>query len=265
MAASFVSYNNSSTAQSGATVVIPAPAGIADGDILLALIANDDPATFGTITGPGWTYVDNIRDASYFNVGLLWKRAASESGSYTFTTGDANFVSCTGAIAAYRGFKTSGSPINAYSNTEYSTSDTILRAAGITTTAATWLIQFGWSYGRTFTPPTNFTERMDVTTTEGISYDLNDMSQPSTGPTGNVDATISGSAYYWKSAFLIGLAVDVSTPPTVTGVSPTSGPAGTTVTLTGTGFTGATAVHFGSTNQPTFTVNSDTSITVNAP
>ena len=38
-------------------------------------------------------------------------------------------------------------------------------------------------------------------------------------------------------------------PPTVTGISPTSGPeaGGTTVTITGTGFTGATAVNFGTT------------------
>ena len=52
-------------------------------------------------------------------------------------------------------------------------------------------------------------------------------------------------------------------PPTVTSVSPTDGPAagGTTVIITGTGFTGATAVDFGSTAATTFTVNSSTQIT----
>jgi hypothetical protein len=55
--------------------------------------------------------------------------------------------------------------------------------------------------------------------------------------------------------------------PTVTGVSPTSGPTagGTSVTITGTGFTGATAVKFGTTSAPTFTVNSATQITATAP
>ncbi len=54
--------------------------------------------------------------------------------------------------------------------------------------------------------------------------------------------------------------------PTVTGVSPSTGPSfgTTTVTLTGTSFTGATAVSFG-TNAATFTVNNATTITATAP
>ena len=46
-------------------------------------------------------------------------------------------------------------------------------------------------------------------------------------------------------------------PPTVTAASPNNGPVagGTSVTLTGTGFTGATAVHFGSTLGTGVTVN----------
>src|SRR5215469_13496530 len=55
--------------------------------------------------------------------------------------------------------------------------------------------------------------------------------------------------------------------PAVTGVSPSAGPAsgGTSVTLTGTGFTGATAVQFGGTAATSFTVNSDISITAVSP
>ena len=55
--------------------------------------------------------------------------------------------------------------------------------------------------------------------------------------------------------------------PTVTGISPTSGPlgGGTSVAITGTGFTGATAVNFGSTAATSFTINSDTSITAVSP
>jgi outer membrane protein assembly factor BamB len=53
-------------------------------------------------------------------------------------------------------------------------------------------------------------------------------------------------------------------PPTVTGLSPASGPAGTSVAITGSGFTGATAVHFGA-NPGSLTLNSDSSITATAP
>jgi hypothetical protein len=59
----------------------------------------------------------------------------------------------------------------------------------------------------------------------------------------------------------------VASGPTVTSLSPTSGPlaGGTSVAITGTGFTGATAVTFGTTPATSFTVNSDTSITATAP
>lgn len=56
-------------------------------------------------------------------------------------------------------------------------------------------------------------------------------------------------------------------PPAVTSISPNNGPVtgGTIVTITGTSFTGATSVKFGSINATSFTVNSATSITATAP
>ncbi|MFB7289074.1 IPT/TIG domain-containing protein [Actinacidiphila glaucinigra] len=55
--------------------------------------------------------------------------------------------------------------------------------------------------------------------------------------------------------------------PVLVSVSPSQGPAagGTTVTLTGSGFTGATAVRFGTTAATSYTVNSATQITALAP
>lgn len=52
--------------------------------------------------------------------------------------------------------------------------------------------------------------------------------------------------------------------PTVTGLNPTSGPIGTTVTITGTNFTGVTSVTFGGVSA-TFTVVSSTQITATVP
>ena len=55
--------------------------------------------------------------------------------------------------------------------------------------------------------------------------------------------------------------------PTVTNVNPNTGPpsGGTSVTITGTNFSGATAVRFGSNAASSFTVNSATQITATAP
>jgi hypothetical protein len=56
-------------------------------------------------------------------------------------------------------------------------------------------------------------------------------------------------------------------PPTVTKVSPNTGPAagGTNVIITGTGFTGATNVYFGGIAATSYTVSSATSITAKSP
>jgi parallel beta-helix repeat protein len=61
--------------------------------------------------------------------------------------------------------------------------------------------------------------------------------------------------------------VGVVAPPVVSGVSPSSGPTagGTSVTISGSHFTGATAVYFGATAATSFMVNSDGSITATSP
>jgi uncharacterized protein (TIGR03437 family) len=53
-------------------------------------------------------------------------------------------------------------------------------------------------------------------------------------------------------------------PPAVSGFTPTSGPAGTSVTISGTNFTGATAVRFNGASAP-FTVSSATAIQATVP
>src|SRR5262249_25457740 len=56
-------------------------------------------------------------------------------------------------------------------------------------------------------------------------------------------------------------------PPSITGVSPADGPeaGGTTVTVSGADFTGATAVKFGAVSATSFTVKSDESLTAVSP
>jgi cysteine-rich repeat protein len=76
-----------------------------------------------------------------------------------------------------------------------------------------------------------------------------------------------GNTSYCAYRAYLALAAGFVPAPRVIGISGTSGPAtgGTTVTITGTGFTDATAVSFGDTPAASFVVNGDTSITATAP
>ncbi|RYU74634.1 beta strand repeat-containing protein, partial [Hymenobacter persicinus] len=81
--------------------------------------------------------------------------------------------------------------------------------------------------------------------------------------TGNI-TNVSGSA---AQNVAVSGTVGSSGPaaPTVTSFTPASGPVGTVVTVTGTDFTGTTAVTIGGTNAPNFTVNSNTQLVVTVP
>jgi hypothetical protein len=80
----------------------------------------------------------------------------------------------------------------------------------------------------------------------------------------NVTVTTPGGTSVAGGATLFAYA---TSGPAVTAVSPNTGPpgGGTSVTITGTNFTGATAVSFGSTPATSFTVNGATSITATSP
>jgi len=53
--------------------------------------------------------------------------------------------------------------------------------------------------------------------------------------------------------------------PVIASIAPSSGPVGTQVTITGSGFVGATQVTFGAVKATSYTVNSGTTITANVP
>jgi hypothetical protein len=73
--------------------------------------------------------------------------------------------------------------------------------------------------------------------------------------TGKISVTTSAGTATSATNFTI------TDPPTISSFSPTSGVAGTSVTITGTNFTGATSVKFNSVSATSFTVNSATQIT----
>ena len=81
---------------------------------------------------------------------------------------------------------------------------------------------------------------------------------------GSTQFTIS---YHGADGNDVVLTASAPAAPTVTGISPASGPTAgdTLVTITGTGFTGATAVDFGTTAATGLTVVNDTTITADSP
>ncbi|MEI6142765.1 MAG: T9SS type A sorting domain-containing protein [Mariniphaga sp.] len=72
--------------------------------------------------------------------------------------------------------------------------------------------------------------------------------------------SLTGGTTY-AGSYLLAIGKTVAAPPTITSFTPTSAGIGMTVTLTGTNFTGASAVSFGGAAASSFTVVSATSIT----
>ena len=85
--------------------------------------------------------------------------------------------------------------------------------------------------------------------------------------TGTVDVTVTNGIGTSATSTADQFTYTVPGAPTISSISPTSGPmgGGTTVIITGTGFTGATSVRFGATSAPAFAVNSATRITATSP
>jgi hypothetical protein len=81
---------------------------------------------------------------------------------------------------------------------------------------------------------------------------------PAGATTGPITVTTEGGMATSPVTFV------VPQPPTITGFTPASGPAGTRVTVTGTNLAGATSLKFGGSSAK-FTIASDTSIGATVP
>jgi hypothetical protein len=82
---------------------------------------------------------------------------------------------------------------------------------------------------------------------------------PAGATTGPITVTAPTGTATSANPFVVGI------PPTVTSFTPTTGPVGTVVVITGTNFTSVTSVAFNGTTAPTFTPNSATQITATVP
>ena len=198
------------------TVIAP-PSGIANDDILLAFmfIGGFPP---GTPTPPtGFTQIGSANVIDPAGAGfsgtqyVWWKRAASESGNYTFSHvySDAQVM-----MLAIKNAKTSGSPIDVFSSNANGDGK-VTTATGITTTANNDLVVYlasDWEGAGALEAPSGYYEYFDSLVYAATKW------QYVAGATGNAVQTngnLSSSGEGW-GAWLVGVLEQPSGSPNVT-------------------------------------------------
>jgi hypothetical protein len=209
------------------STVLSAVSGIQDGDLLVAIIWLGDDGGARTATPPaGWSTYNNslitYDDSGYYvNIGVFYKVASSESGSYTFTHSSAVNE---GYLCALTGVDTSD-PINPTATSDTGTGQTST-APTITTPRDGSLVIFcsGHWDAAACSPPTGstptFTERYDPGGSGGIAY-LADGPLTTAGATGAKSHTNGNSGSGPWGAGLISIqaaAADITLSPTQDGV-----------------------------------------------
>ena len=134
-----------SATTTGTSLTINTPTGVVDGDVMIVSISQSGTAAGSQVvpTCTGWTAIDGrvLRTSSPYNYGaVLYKVAASEGASYTFTLGTAT-TSAVGAISAYSGVNpVSPFDVTPGTITANTGGSTAVTATAITTVSANTLI-----------------------------------------------------------------------------------------------------------------------------
>ncbi len=171
---------------------VPAPAGVQEGDVLIAAI---DVRGAKIKTAAGWTLVRAIDSASNLRQALYVKVAGTEPASYAFTLNTKAVVA--GAIAAYEGVDTD-SPVDA-AGARKTTSSASITAPSVTTIAPNSVLvgAFGIARDASIAPAGTMTERAEISTgaaTKKVAVELSDETVTAVGPTGERVATASAAA-----------------------------------------------------------------------
>ena len=174
------------------------------------------------------------------------------TGTHTYVVADYN-SSSEGPRSSAISVTVGGSPAPTVTavnpNAGGSSGGTPVTVSGTNFTGAT-AVAFGAN------PATSFTVNNATTITATTPAGSGSVDVTVTTP-GGQSATNSGDRYTYN--------VTPPSAPIVTQVNPIAGPSGTAVTVSGTNFTGATAVAFGANPATSFTVNNATTITATAP
>src|SRR5581483_6207458 len=197
-----IAFRSSASAQNGvaSSLVLPVPAGVAAGNVLLAVV---DVASSNTVSTPaGWTLVRSDVTTASGGVTGQWAyyhvAGGSEPASYTWQLGGK--VGAAGAILAYSGADTTN-PIDAAAGQAGSTKSTAITAPSVTTTVAGDMLVglFGIHGQHTVTPPATMSERTDLAQPSSggqkVTSETADAVKATAGATGTRVATADSSGY----------------------------------------------------------------------
>ena len=207
----YPTFINSSTSFSGPSVTSRSPSvpsGTADGDLMLAVVMVE--LADATITAPGgWTLLFKTALSTRTHTQAVYYRtASSEPASYTWSWSSAE---CGVAILTYRN---AAVPTN-YNSQVNNTSTANCQSPSLTVSAigslALWI---GSSmYGTTWSPPANYTERLDQrtsTASTNMSMSVAERLFTATGTTGTATGTAVDADFNVGSAIVLTPQVPVS-------------------------------------------------------
>ena len=217
-----------------------------------------------TKIGPTASYGGPTQNVT--NVMLYCASGISSGSSFTVTAnqsnsggGDSNLY-----IAEYSGASCTVDQ-SASGSLTGGTATTLLQTSSATTTNPSDLLVAvgGSSAGGNATAGSGYHLRQNATPGVAENGGFEDETVASTGSY-SASMNMASSTTYWAMVMVALKGSSGSGSPTITSFSPTSGAVGTSVNITGTNFTGATALKFNGTGT-SFTVNSSTQITATVP
>ena len=265
------------TSVSSSTVSTSTNVTSAAGDLYLAAVAAKSNTTVTGVTGMGLTWTPVVvQCAGRAQTGVaVWKAQGTPSGdglvaatlgstpsSAVIAVSRYSAVSSgtpTAATASANTLGVSGACTGGTDSGSYSFPLTTTNNGAVVYVAAAMR-------NRTHTPGSGYTERTEVAAGSGgtiASVAVEDRRYATAG-TATVNGTFDGLIDWAAAAVEIRPPTGAPTGPSVTSFAPTSGIVGGAVTISGKGFTGATAVTFNGTSA-TFAVVDDTKITTSVP
>jgi hypothetical protein len=171
-------------------LVIPVPAGVQAGDVIVAVV--DVKAAPAVATPAGWTLVSNTVNGSSFRQLVFWRVATgAEPASYQWTYGENR--AATGAMLAYSGVSTAA-PVETFSAGLGASTTITGPSVNASLAGATVIGAFGINADSTIAPPAGMTERGEIVSAARLRTEVADMALLSTGPTGAKVASAATAA-----------------------------------------------------------------------